>query len=182
MNQQDRILLILDIDETLLYATGRPLNRDHDFKIGSYFVYLRPFLIDFLNQARKHFQIAVWSSSSCDYVAAIVDTIFPKSIQLEFAWSRQRCTPRIDPEWHQQYYVKDLRKVKRRGYDLNRVLIVEDTPQQVERHYGNALYVTPYFGDDTDAELKLLIEYLLTLSSQANLRRIEKRGWNRPLE
>ncbi|MCA9018177.1 MAG: hypothetical protein KDA77_22835, partial [Planctomycetaceae bacterium] len=60
MNQQDRILLILDIDETLLYATGRPLNRDHDFKIGSYFVYLRPFLIDFLNQARKHFQIAVW--------------------------------------------------------------------------------------------------------------------------
>ena len=177
MNQQDRILLILDIDETLLHAAERRLEHEPDYKIGPYFVYLRPFLIEFLTQVQQHFQLAVWSSSSPDYVAAIVDAIIPDSIPLEFTWSRRRCTPRIDPEWHQQYYVKDLRKVKRRGYDLNRVLIVEDTPQQVERNYGNAVYVTPYFGDRTDAELKLLSDYLLKLRLDSNLRRIEKRGW-----
>ena len=33
----------------------------------------------------------------------------------------------------------DLKKVKRLGYRLERVLIADDTPRKVHRHYGNAL-------------------------------------------
>ena len=58
-------------------------------------------------------------------------------------WGRERCTRRIDPEWREEYYVKDLKKIERQGYDLDRVLIVEDTPSKVGRNYGNAIYVTP---------------------------------------
>ncbi|QDT96480.1 HAD family hydrolase [Gimesia aquarii] len=177
MNNEDQILLILDVDETLLYAAERCLHRDSDYRVGPYFVYLRPFLIEFLEQTHEHFQIAVWSSSSCDYVEAIVSTIFPNEIQPEFVWSRTRCVPRLDPERHIHYFVKDLKKVKRRGYDLDKVLIVEDTPQKVERNYGNAIYVAPFYGDDTDQELKFLSEYLLRIRSLPDLRRIEKRNW-----
>lgn len=177
MQPLDQILLILDIDETLLYAADRPLERTPDCRIGPYAVYLRPFLTDFLNQVSRHFRIAVWSSSSHDYVESVVNAIFPRWINPEFIWSRKRCITKFDPEWHNHYYIKDLKKVKRHGYHLDRVLIVDDTPQKVERNYGNAIYVTPWFGDQSDDELQLLTKYLLQLREKANLRRIEKRGW-----
>ncbi|WP_417385829.1 HAD family hydrolase [Gimesia sp.] len=177
MQPHDQILLILDIDETLLYAADRPLDRRPDCQIGPYAVYLRPYLTDFLNQVSQHYRIAVWSSSSPDYVDAVVDTIFPKWIELKFSWSRERCINRYDPELHEQYYIKDLKKVRRQGYHLERVLIVDDTPRKVERNYGNAIYVTPWFGDQNDHELQLLTKYLLQIRDQANLRRIEKRNW-----
>jgi len=43
-------LLILDLDETLIFATERPLTREADFRIGPYHVYRRPDLADFLDQ------------------------------------------------------------------------------------------------------------------------------------
>ncbi len=110
MNQQDQILLILDVDETFLYAAEHSLHREPDYNIGPYFVYLRPFLIEFLEQVQQHFQIAVWSSSSCDYVEAIVNMIFPNEIQPEFIWSRTRCVPQLEPERHEHYFVKELKK------------------------------------------------------------------------
>jgi RNA polymerase II subunit A small phosphatase-like protein len=75
--------------------------------------------------------------------------------------------------------VKDLKKVKRKGYDLGRVLIVDDTPQKVERNFGNAVYVRPYFGDPEDNELAQLAPYLESLRACGNVRAVEKRGWRR---
>jgi RNA polymerase II subunit A small phosphatase-like protein len=73
--------------------------------------------------------------------------------------------------------LKDLNKIKRRGFDLARVLIVDDTPQKVHRHYGNAVYVRPFLGDPADEELLHLRKYLRSVSAVDNVRRIEKRGW-----
>lgn len=178
MNHTEPALLILDIDETLLHATVQPLAHNPDCHIGPYEVYLRPYLAEFLEDTSRLFKLAIWSSSSPDYVQAIVSQIIPASVSLEFAWSRDRCITRIDPEWHSYYYVKDLRKVKRCGYDLNRTLIVDDTPRKVERNFGNAIYVTPWFGDNRhDNELQRLAAYLPKLCREQNLRRIEKRNW-----
>ena len=178
MNHTEPALLILDIDETLLHATVQPLAHNPDCRIGPYEVYLRPYLAEFLEETSRLFKLAIWSSSSPDYVQAIVSQVIPASVSLEFAWSRDRCITRIDPEWHSYYYVKDLRKVKRCGYDLNRTLIVDDTPRKVERNFGNAIYVTPWFGDNRhDNELQRLAAYLPKLCREQNLRRIEKRNW-----
>jgi len=178
VNHTEPALLILDIDETLLHATVQPLAHNPDCHIGPYEVYLRPYLAEFLEETSRLFKLAIWSSSSPDYVQAIVSQIIPASVSLEFAWSRDRCITRIDPEWHSYYYVKDLRKVKRCGYDLNRTLIVDDTPRKVERNFGNAIYVTPWFGDNRhDNELQRLAAYLPKLCREQNLRRIEKRNW-----
>jgi RNA polymerase II subunit A small phosphatase-like protein len=37
-----RRLLVLDLDETLIYANECPLDRPADFEVAPYFVYLRP--------------------------------------------------------------------------------------------------------------------------------------------
>lgn len=177
LDSADKSLLILDLDETLIHAVDAPLEIQHDFKAGPYFVYKRPHLDQFIALVSSHFQLAVWSSSTPDYVAVIVDRLFSQDFELQFQWGRDRCVQRYHPEWQSSYWVKDLKKVKRAGYDLDRVLIVDDTPRKLERNYGNAVYVRSFEGDQSDNELQQLAPYLMSLADCPNVRTIEKRGW-----
>lgn len=74
-------------------------------------------------------------------------------------------------------YIKDLKKVKRLGYSLERILFIDDTPGKMARNYGNAVYVTPFEGDEQDDELERLADYLSTIRNEPNFRWLEKRGW-----
>ena len=181
MNADSRNLLILDVDETLVYSSERPIGRDHDFGCGPYVVYLRPGLHNFLHDCSRYFQIAVWSSSTADYLQANVAQAFPSGVTPLFAWGRERCGTRLDAERQEPYFVKDLKKVKRLGFHLRRVLMIEDTPQKVERSYGNAIYVRPYFREPDDCELERLALYLQSLQDVDDVRSVEKRGWRSSL-
>lgn len=89
----DKPLLLLDLDETLLHATTQELPFPADFRVFHYHVYQRPGLAEFLRRVAEHFRVAVWSSASDDYVREIVKLIFPAGVPLEFACGRSRCTP-----------------------------------------------------------------------------------------
>lgn len=171
------ILLILDLDETLIYATEEPLQREPDFLIGPYAVYRRPSLADFLKSCSACFRLAVWSTATDEYVSPIVERLMPPGIEPAFVWGRSRCVRRYDQEQFEEYHVKDLKKVKRLGYRLERVLIADDTPLKVHRHYGNAIYIPPFFGDPTDEVLPRLGRFLISLRDEPNVRTLEKRGW-----
>ncbi|MEN6449157.1 MAG: HAD family hydrolase [Thermoguttaceae bacterium] len=168
--------MILDMDETLIHATGRLLDSP-DFTVGAYNVYRRPHLDEFLTTCSEFYDLAIWSSGGSDYVQAVVANIIPPNIQPVFIWCRDRCTRRTNPETQDQCFLKDLKKVKREGFDLDRVLIVEDTAENVQRNYGNALYVTSYVGQAGDMELLLLGQYLASIHAVQNVRKLEKRGW-----
>jgi RNA polymerase II subunit A small phosphatase-like protein len=172
-----RILLVLDLDETLVYAAERPFARPPDFADGPYAVYRRPHLGEFLRGCSERFDLAFWSSSGEAHVATVVPAILPAGVEAAFARSRGRCVRRFDPETREDYFVKDLRKVRRRGFDLRRVLVVDDTPRKAERNYGNAVYVRPWLGDPDDDELELLGRYLSSLHAVPDVRLVEKRGW-----
>ena len=183
----DKLLLILDLDETLLHSSDERLGRAEDFQLFGYFVYLRPHLAHFLAECAARFRLAVWSSASDDYVAEIVKRLFPPPLALEFAWGRGRCTLALDsamvqttgyldPSSHYSY-VKKLHKVRRRGYPLERTLIVDDTPAKCAHNYGNAIYAKEYNGEPEDAELPALARYLGTLTEVPDVRRLEKRHW-----
>lgn len=179
--KENRILLILDLDETLVHASETGLEREPDFRVGPYHVFERPHLDSFLSSCQENFVIAVWSSSSADYLAAVVREILPSEIRPAFVWDRERCVRRFDFERYENYFVKDLKKVERLGYDLSRVLIVDDSREKVQRNYGNAVYVSSFYGDPLDNELLHLARYLKTLSSLPNVRSIEKRNWRNRL-
>jgi len=172
----DRALLVLDLDETLIYATLERLDRDPDFCCGEYYVYERSHLKSFLLACSHIFDLAIWSSGSCDYVQAIIDRIIPLPISLAFVWDCARCTRSIHPETGQMVCIKDLKKLKRKGYSLGRILIVENDPGAVQRNYGNAIYVKDFYGEPDD-ELLFLSKYLRTLAHVPDMRRIEKRLW-----
>jgi RNA polymerase II subunit A small phosphatase-like protein len=172
-----RPLLILDLDETLIYGTEAPLDRSPDFETDVFSIYQRPHLRTFLDQITPSFELAVWSAASSTYVEAVVRRIFDGR-SLAFAWAVDRCTSKRDVEMDTFYWVKDLAKVKRRGFDLARVLVVDDTPRKAERNYGNAVYVAPFVGDPSDAELPALARYLLSIRDRPDYRTFEKRGWH----
>ena len=180
-SQSERKLIILDLDETLLYATVEELDRSADFRLEEYHVYLRPHLSEFLNLCVGRFDVAVWTASSQDYAEAVVERLFGSIDTLAFLWARRRCTRRYDWEMHEQYWVKDLKKVRLKGYPLERVLVVDDTPRKHERNYGNLVHVQKYTGELDDDELLHLGRYLVALDEVENVRTIEKRGWRQRL-
>jgi len=173
----DRKLLILDIDETLIYASECPLDRSPDFIAGHYFVYRRPELNTFLHVCEKYFNLAVWTSSNSLYANAVCSQIFHRDTVLEFLWSRERCTWRFNPNLYDYEWLKDLKKVKRIGYSLEKVLVVDDSPAKLSRNYGNLVSLKAFTGDKDDRELLLLSRYLPTLASVVNVRTVEKRYW-----
>jgi TFIIF-interacting CTD phosphatase-like protein len=170
-------LLILDLDETLIYGAEREGARPCDFCVGPFFVYKRPYLDEFMSGVGKHYRLAIWSSASSDYVVEIAHHILPPGVEWAFVWSRERCTAKRNLESFETEWVKDLKKAKRAGYDLARILVVDDTRHKVARNYGNAIYIAPFEGDPADAELPMLLKYLESLVGCQNFRAVEKRGW-----
>ncbi|MCP4291016.1 MAG: HAD family hydrolase [bacterium] len=172
----NRPLLVLDLDETLVYSTKRALPCRHDFECCEYLVYKRPFVDRFIESMALHYDLAVWTSSSSDYADCIKTGIFAK-VFLNFLWSRDKCTRRYDSELQGHYWVKNLKKVKRSGYDLERVLFVDNTPQKLESNFGNIVAVRDFEGSQSDNELVVLAKYLVKIVDTPNFRAIEKRGW-----
>ncbi len=183
------MLLILDLDETLIHATEQDLGIPFAYQVGKYKVYLRSCLHEFLETCHQHFELAIWSSATEDYIGEIVQNTLPAHVKFSFIWGRNRCTPIISPRVDEYgyynmdissyyEYAKKLHKLKRKGYSLDQILMVDDTPAKLVYNYGNAIYIKPFTGLPTDQELPKLAQYLLTLQGVLDVRAIEKRGWS----
>jgi RNA polymerase II subunit A small phosphatase-like protein len=176
-NENSKPLLILDLDETLIYGTESELERPADFQVGPFHVYRRPHLDAFLAAVSEWYTLAIWSSATIDYVTGIASQIRPPDTQWLFVWGRDRCIQRTDHERFETIYLKDLKKTKPFGFGLGQILFVDDTPSKLSRNYGNAIYVAAFEGSLADDELPRLQRYLETIRTANNYRTIEKRGW-----
>lgn len=174
----NKILLVLDLDETLVYATKEPLDRPADFLFGEYHVYKRPGLLNFLRLINQHFSLAIWSSAGDAYVEFISETIKPEEVNFQFVWGKSRCTRRLNLDIDEYVNEKRLKKVKAKGYHLSRVLIVDDSPEKTRDNFGNAIYIAPFEGQQNDNVLERLAQYLMSIRKKDNVRAFEKRGWD----
>ena len=82
--EKDKILLILDLDETLIHATRDDIGLEPDFVAYDYKVYKRPYVTDFLNNLSKDFYLAIWSTASENYIDKIISEIVPNNVKFEF--------------------------------------------------------------------------------------------------
>jgi RNA polymerase II subunit A small phosphatase-like protein len=174
-------LLVLDLDETLVYAAPADIGHPADFLVGDYHVYQRPWLQSFLENLANHFRLGIWSSAGETYVETMIRCIQPPGFAFDFVWACNKCSYKRIPGLDEFVYEKRLSKLKRKGYSLEEILIIDDTPEKVQSNYGNAIYVKPFTGDMQDNELILLQRYLLTLLPVTNIRSVEKRNWRQTL-
>ncbi|HNW50693.1 MAG TPA: HAD family hydrolase [Prolixibacteraceae bacterium] len=184
---ENKILLILDLDETLIHSFEEKPEEGFDFRIFHYFVVKRPYLDQFLDECSRDFRLAVWSSSSDDYAERMVEKIFPPGIKPAFVWGRSKATFRpvngsddFSCQGFSHYdFVKRLRKIKPLGYSLERTLMVDDTPHKLIENYGNAIYIKEFNGEKDDEELLFLLNYLQTIKECPNVLKLEKRNWRK---
>lgn len=179
MNIKSDKLLIFDLDETLIYATDKELGFSADFVFDNYFVYKRPNLNKFLLDISTHFRIGIWSSADDTYVDEIVKNINQDNLKFEIIWGRSKCSLKKDIVFDTFYFEKRLDKLKKKGYKLEQILIVDDTPEKSRNNYGNAINIKGFSGDMSDNELDYLFFYLLLLKNVNNVRIIEKRDWRK---
>src|SRR5690606_3055213 len=81
---QQRALLILDLDECLIFGSETELHREADFRVGPYHIYRRPGLVEFVEGVARTFALAVWSSATSDYVGEIAAQILRDSFEWKF--------------------------------------------------------------------------------------------------
>ncbi|KAF1717362.1 HAD family hydrolase [Pseudoxanthomonas wuyuanensis] len=180
MITQDQKLLVLDLDETLVFSTERQLDRPADLSVVGYHVYKRPHLDSFLEFAFSRFKVGVWTSSGRLYAEPLVAQLMPNR-SIEFVWSSMRCSLARDWETGAHSTQKRLAKLKKLGFKLEQIIGIDDTPSKYARNYGNLVLVQEFTGDPSDDELAHLPHYLENLSAQPNVRAIEKRNWRERL-
>ncbi len=173
----EKPLLILDLDETLIHANVELVHEQFSYKLPFHYVYERPYLKEFLLAVNKLYALAIWSSATEDYIKDILNISMPREINLVFTWDRSHCTQRFDENYGSRIYIKNLRKVKSKGFPLERVLIVDDSPEKIRLNYGNAIIIKPFTGDPNDSELLKLSRYLELIATYSNYLQLEKRHW-----
>ena len=173
-----RKLVVLDLDETLVHAVETPLDRPADFEVPPYYIYKRPGLDHFLAHVAETYRLSVWTSSSPGYARAVCDALFDSRLPLEFVWASDRCTPQRDFELDCWTMAKRLKKLRRHGYSLEEVVVIDDSPEKHTHNYGNLVAVRPFEGSPADDELSLLLPYLRQLALAPNIRSVEKRDWH----
>ena len=142
-------------------------------------LYKRPGLDKFLKLAFDNFRVSLWTSAGEEYASKVIEEIIPSDKNLDFFWSHEKCTRKKNLDTWEEYWVKDLNKVKKKGYLLDQVLMLDDTPDKLSKNYGNYVRIKEFYGEQDDQELHFLSKYLLELKTVENIRAVEKRGWRR---
>jgi ubiquitin-like domain-containing CTD phosphatase 1 len=174
-----RPLLVLDLDETLWYGLPDPSVP------GGMRLLLRPHLREFLEAVSAHYDLAVWTAASEDWMREGLAQLqarsgFDLTSAAVFLWHRERCT-----FWRGEDgsygLCKPARKFRaswlRERYPRERILAVDDQPANYACGYGHLVWVSEWTGGPDDDELLALAEYLISVASEPDLRRVEKRGW-----
>ncbi len=183
-----KLLLIFDLDETLIHASKTKLNREADFKIGEYHIYKRPKVDEFLERCFQDFRVAIWSSAADDYVKETVKELITSYDQLEFIWTRLNCSVKVVKKpllegfdyggfYKEHQWIKPLRRIKQKGIGQKLMLIVDNSPFKVVESKENALIIKSFVGDPSDDELNKLFKFLQNFKTIADVRKVDKEGW-----
>jgi RNA polymerase II subunit A small phosphatase-like protein len=164
MNKTKVKLVVFDLDETLVHATEAALPHPHNFKVGPYFVYVRPFALELIRASASWFDVAVWSSSSKEYVEAVTVELFGTPYPVKFSWSVSKCVQKVDSRTNGYVYVKDLRKVMKYGYAVDEIVMIDDSPEKLQRQPARYLCLSAFNGDPSDKELLIVMERLKTMA------------------
>ena len=156
-------IVVLDLDETLIYASEERLNKktlkEHVFRSydETYYIYERPYLATFMRYIANRYQIAVWTAATHDYASFIVNNILyqyiPRRNGLQFFYTREQSN---FSDRHTGV-LKNLDYLERRGL---RVILIDDNPD-VREQSAFVITVDPFEGQTKDDVLKQIVENVL---------------------
>lgn len=155
--------LILDLDETLVHSSFKPIN-DADFimtielenVLHRVYVRKRPGVDEFLRIVGSLFEVIIFTASLAKYADPLLD-ILDTSNTIHGRLFRESCVQ------HYGNYVKDLSHL---GRKLQHCIIIDNSPFSYMFQPDHAIPITSWFNDRADRQLYELIPFLQQLASQ----------------
>lgn len=156
-----KICVVIDLDETLVHSSFKPVNNadfiipvEIDGTVHQVYVLKRPHVDEFLKRMGEMFECVLFTASLSKYADPVSD-LLDKWGAFRSRLFRESCV------FHKGNYVKDLSRL---GRDLNKVIIIDNSPASYIFHPNNAVPVASWFDDMSDTELLDLIPFFERLS------------------
>ncbi len=166
-------MIVFDLDETLAHCTIHDditKKRDSDIileikakrclKAG---FNLRKGYRDSLREAKKYFEVVVFTASCKDYADTILNYIDPDNTLIDQRLYRESCVAQ-----KQGVYIKDLRIF---NVDLKDIILVDNAVYSFGYQLDNGIPIIPFRDDPTDDQLLKLIDYYPILAKARDSRK-----------
>ena len=172
VKQKKKKCLVLDLDETLIFAHNESSDKGYDERIDLYigenrthsiYVYYRPFLKEFLEYVSSKWEIAIFTSSSNIYANAILERIDPENKYFNFRLFKNSCYRDCN-----KHLIKDLEIIGHRK--LKDIAMVDNSIDSIIYQLDNCIPCVPFYGDPKDQELVSLAKFLDLLFEIPDLR------------
>ena len=163
--------VVFELESTLVSYYIEDLNID-DENSNSLGINIRPHLMESLDVIKKDYNIVIYSSGRKNYVDAILDFLDPKHEYFNFRLYREHCNRYIIN--NKIYFTKNL-NIFKNICPLKDLVMVDCSVIGFGFFLENGIPIIPYYDSKEDVELKLLSYYLLSISSNNDLRIALKR-------
>eukprot|EP01028_Stygiella_incarcerata_P005814 TRINITY_DN2412_c1_g2_i1.p1 TRINITY_DN2412_c1_g2~~TRINITY_DN2412_c1_g2_i1.p1 ORF type:complete len:350 (-),score=111.77 TRINITY_DN2412_c1_g2_i1:207-1256(-) len=160
--------LILDLDETLVHSTFRPMPCTSfvvDVSINGMthkvYVSKRPGVDEFLKRVGELYEVVVFTASLGIYANPVLDELDKRDI-VRARLFREACAPYMGG------YVKDISRL---GRSVDSSIIIDNSAASYVFHPHNAIPIRSWFDDPNDTELIKLISFLEDLAKKDDIYR-----------
>ncbi|XP_051543722.1 CTD small phosphatase-like protein isoform X2 [Myxocyprinus asiaticus] len=166
INDYSKNCVVIDLDETLVHSSFKPISNadfivpvEIDGTVHQVYVLKRPHVDEFLQKMGKLFECVLFTASLAKYADPVADLLDQWGV-FRARLFRESCV------FHRGNYVKDLSRL---GRELNKVIIVDNSPASYIFHPENAVPVQSWFDDMTDTELLDLLPLFEGLSREKDV-------------
>ncbi|XP_073687008.1 CTD (carboxy-terminal domain, RNA polymerase II, polypeptide A) small phosphatase-like a isoform X1 [Garra rufa] len=166
INDYGRNCVVIDLDETLVHSSFKPISNadfivpvEIDGTVHQVYVLKRPHVDEFLQKMGELFECVLFTASLAKYADPVADLLDQWGV-FRARLFRESCV------FHRGNYVKDLSRL---GRELNKVIIVDNSPASYIFHPENAVPVQSWFDDMTDTELLDLLPLFEGLSKETDV-------------
>ena len=112
----------------------------------------RPYLFGFLEEMGHYYELVIWTSATESYANSLIDAIEYEKKYFDYILYREHAIIIGDD------FVKDLTRI---GRGLDRIIIIDDMPQNYRLQKENGITIKPFLGDDyEDSALYELVPIL----------------------
>uniref|UniRef100_A0A7S3G6I3 protein-serine/threonine phosphatase n=1 Tax=Palpitomonas bilix TaxID=652834 RepID=A0A7S3G6I3_9EUKA len=161
-NRTDRKTLVLDLDETLVHSSFKPVSNadfivpvEIDGTVHSVYVLKRPHVDAFMEEMGKHYEVVVFTASLAKYANPVLDLLDIHRV-VDARLFREACVS------VQGSLVKDLSRL---GRPLKDTIILDNSPLSYMLQPENAVPISSWFDQPDDRELLDLIPVLTTMAT-----------------
>ena len=133
--------LVLDLGGTLINV-----KMDNN---GRAFCHMRPGIISFLTGIKPYYEIVSYTKLSKEYSNLIIEQIENNRKLFDYNFYREHCV------LVGRKFVKDISRI---GRDMKKIIMVDDIPENLEKHYENGILILPYNGVEDNDEDRVLFE------------------------